>query len=145
MNATLSTPASPSMLRPSIAAVMVHVANVEEAFAWYGRVFEGAVRHHLDTPDFDYLQLGDARIEFVPADAKVPSGPGGTVVYWQVPQFEHALARFQAAGATLYRGPMAIEDGHCMCQMQDPWSNCIGLRGPSPRPGSTSPSAGRYE
>lgn len=131
MNTTLSNPALPSVPRRSIAAVMAHVANVEEAFAWYGRAFEVATRHHLDTPDFDYLQLDDVRVEFVPADAKVPSGPGGTVVYWQVQQFERALARFEAAGATLYRGPMTIEDGHCMCQMQDPWGNCIGLRGPT--------------
>ena len=26
---------------------------------------------------------------------------------------------------------MSIEGGQLMCQVQDPWSNCIGLRGPS--------------
>ncbi|MDY0831642.1 MULTISPECIES: VOC family protein [unclassified Pseudomonas] len=31
-------------------------------------------------------------------------------------------------GATLYRGPMKIEGGEWMCQVRDPWGNCIGLR-----------------
>jgi len=57
--------------------------------------------------------------------------PRGTVVYWRVAEFDEALAHLLGVGATLYRGPMAIEDGQLMCQVQDPWGNCLGLRGPS--------------
>lgn len=31
--------------------------------------------------------------------------------------------------AALYRGPIGIEAGQRMCQVRDPWDNCIGLRG----------------
>ena len=59
------------------------------------------------------------RIEIVKADEKVSAGPSGTVVYWQV----------ENLAAKLYRGPMNIENGEAMCQVQDPWGSCIGLRG----------------
>ena len=69
------------------------------------------------------------RIEIVIADEKVSAGPSGTVVYWQVENIAASLAEFKNLGAMLYRGPMNIENGEAMCQVQDPWGNCIGLCG----------------
>lgn len=40
-----------------------------------------------------------------------------------------ALAHGERLGAVRYRGPMQIEPGVWMCQVQDPWGNCLGLRG----------------
>jgi predicted enzyme related to lactoylglutathione lyase len=108
---------------------MVHVPSISEALAWYERVFPNALRSSIAEEEFEFLLVGEVRLEFVLADQKVSSGPSGSVVYWQFPQFEEAFHRFQAAGAKLYRGPMSIEGGQLMCQVQDPWSNCIGLRG----------------
>ncbi len=117
---------------PVIAAVMVHVTNVADALTWYSLAFRMTDRRKVRSlPEFDFLQVGDVRLEIVPSDAKVSCGPAGSVVYWSVDQFEEALAHFQSVGAKLYRGPMQIEDGQRMCQMQDPWGNSIGLRGPS--------------
>ena len=42
---------------------------------------------------------------------------------------DDALDHFKGIGAALYRGPMQIEDNLWMCQVRDPWGNCIGLRG----------------
>ena len=119
------------MSSPFIVAVMVHVSSISEALAWYERVFPSAQRSSTDEEEFEFLLVGEVRLELVLADQKVSSGPSGSVVYWQFPHFEEAFQRFQAAGAKLYRGPMSIEGGQLMCQVQDPWSNCIGLRGPS--------------
>jgi len=119
------------MTTPFIAAVMVHVPSISEALAWYERVLPNALRSSIAEEEFEFLLVGEVRLELVLADQKVSSGPSGSVVYWQFSQFEEALQRFQAAGAKLYRGPMSIEGGQLMCQVQDPWSNCIGLRGPS--------------
>jgi predicted enzyme related to lactoylglutathione lyase len=119
------------MIRPTIAAVMVHVSNVAEALVWYNLAFRGSSRHRVGTPEHEVLQVGEVLLEFVPSDSKVSSGPSGSVVYWNVAQFEEALSHFQSVGAKLYRGPMQIEEGQSMCQVQDPWFNCIGLRGPS--------------
>ncbi len=41
---------------------------------------------------------------------------------------ETSLQHFQSLGAKLYRGPMAIENGLVMCQLEDPFGNLIGLR-----------------
>ena len=119
------------MQTPFVVAIMVHVPSVSEATVWYERVFPNAVRSSTFEPKFEYLLVGQTKLELVPADGKVSSGPSGSVVYWQFAEFEEALLRFQDAGAELYRGPMPTENGQFMCQVQDPWGNCIGLRGPS--------------
>jgi predicted enzyme related to lactoylglutathione lyase len=65
----------------------------------------------------------------VQVDSKVSSGPCGSIVNLNVEDFHESLKQFQAVGVTLYRGPMRIEDGKMMCQVQDRWGNCISLRG----------------
>jgi predicted enzyme related to lactoylglutathione lyase len=115
-----------------IAAILVHVGDVEAGLAWYQHVFPEAVRTWLDEFDFEFLQIGSVCLEIVPADAQVGSGPFGSVVYWAVDDLDAALAHMEKLGATLYRGPLAIQDGLAMCQVRDPWGNCIGLRGPRP-------------
>ena len=107
---------------------MIHVPDVPAAQDWYGRAFPEAVRREVD--GFTLLDLGGLTLELVPADAKVASGAAGSVVYWAAPDFEARLAEWQALGATLYRGPMDIEDGQRMAQVRDPWGNLLGLRGP---------------
>ena len=119
------------MHEPFVAAIMVHVPSVADALAWYQRAFPSGVRSRIAQPEFEFLVVGGTRIEVVPSDSKVSSGPCGSVVYWRVAQFEEALSHFERIGARLYRGPMQIEGGDFMYQMQDPWGNCIGLRGPA--------------
>ena len=115
----------------AIAAVLVHVPDVEAGLQWYQRAFPTSARKRLDAFEFAYLCVGGINLEIVPSDEKVASGAAGSVVYWYVPDFEAALAHFESLGASLYRGPMDIEEGRRMCQVRDPWGNCIGLRGPS--------------
>ena len=112
-----------------IVAVMVHVSNVEAAFIWYQQAFPEAVRCRSEIEHLEYLSIEGVQLEFAPSDEKVSSGACGSVVYWHVKQFESALCHFQSIGAKLYRGPMQIEGATSMCQVQDPWGNCIGLRG----------------
>lgn len=115
-----------------ILAVLVHVPDPEAAVAWYARALPGSVRHRLPEPDpVHYLDLGGVMLELVPSDEKVASGPAGSVVYWHTPDFDASFAHLVACGATPYRGPGDIEGGQRMCQLRDPWGNCIGLRGPA--------------
>ncbi|MFH0133972.1 VOC family protein [Variovorax sp. VaC1] len=114
---------------PPIAAVMVHVADVEAALGWYARAFPEAERVSIGTPAFECLSLFGVLLEIVPADEKVGAGASGSIVYWNVECFDAALGHLQSLGATLYRGPMRLEGEEHMCQVRDPWGNCIGLRG----------------
>jgi predicted enzyme related to lactoylglutathione lyase len=111
-----------------IAAVLIHVADVEACLAWYRKAFPKAAIRCTDK-GFACLAIGPIQIEIVPADEKVGSGAAGSVVYWRVEDFDSALVHMYTTGATLPRGPLAIEGGLRMCQVRDPWGNCIGLRG----------------
>jgi uncharacterized protein len=108
---------------------MIHTSEPSAARAWYQVAFPQAVPLE-SPPGLEALRLGEVQLEFVPSDAKVGSGAAGTVAYWEVPAFNAALAALQSRGATLYRGPLDIENGRAMCQVQDPWGNCIGITGP---------------
>ena len=114
-----------------ITAVMVPVTDVQAALAWYRRAFPQAALCCADEAAFEYLSLGGISLEFVPSDDKVSSGPCGSVVYWRVRDCDAMLQHLQSLGGRLYRGPMPIEGALTMCQVQDPWGNCIGIRGPS--------------
>ena len=112
-----------------VVAIMVHVPDVEAGLLWYQQAFPSATRKTIAEPFFEYLDVNGVSIEIVPADEKVASGAAGSVVYWHIDDFDLALSHMQSIGATLYRGPADIEDGKRMCQLRDPWGNCIGLRG----------------
>lgn len=114
-----------------IIAVMIHAADWRAATLWYAQVFPHARRVLHEPDDFGHLQLDGLSLEIVPSDAKVGQGPAGTVVYWQVSDLSAEVHRLVALGGHLYRGPLAIEGGEWICQVQDPWGNCIGLRQPA--------------
>ncbi|HBC3888501.1 TPA: glyoxalase/bleomycin resistance/dioxygenase family protein [Vibrio parahaemolyticus] len=110
-------------------AILVHVPDVTKGLEWYKKAFPEAVPIYHSDFDFTVLDLNGFSLEIVQADEKVGTGKNGTVIYWSVGNLCLALAHFEALGAYLYRGPMAIENGLSMCQVEDPFGNLIGLRG----------------
>ncbi|HIF5693401.1 TPA: glyoxalase/bleomycin resistance/dioxygenase family protein [Vibrio parahaemolyticus] len=111
------------------AAILVHVPNVEKGLEWYKKAFPEAVPMNDSEFDFTVLSLNGFSLEVVQADDKVGAGKFGTVLYWSVASLPAALSHFETLGAHLYRGPMEIENGLSMCQVEDPFGNLIGLRG----------------
>ena len=111
-----------------IISVLIHVPDWRTATVWYASAFPSAKRIHHEPDDFGHLDVEGVALEIVNADSKVACGAAGSVVYWQVEDLHQAVQRLQDLGATLYRGPLAIEGGQWMCQVRDPWGNCIGLR-----------------
>nr|WP_301299851.1 VOC family protein [Pseudomonas laurylsulfativorans] len=107
---------------------MLHVPDWRTATVWYARAFDTAVRIRPETDDYGHLDIGGVALEIVNADDKVGCGPAGSVVYWSVADLNAEIARLSTLGATLYRGPLDIDGGDRICQMRDPWGNCIGLR-----------------
>lgn len=110
-------------------ALLVHVPDVEKGLKWYRKAFPDAVEIYHQEFDFRVLSVNGFSLEVVQADGKVGAGKSGTVLYWSVENLTRALAHFEALGAKLFRGPMEIEDGLSMCQVEDPFGNLIGLRG----------------
>ncbi|PYY66855.1 glyoxalase/bleomycin resistance/dioxygenase family protein [Pseudomonas jessenii] len=111
-----------------IVSVLLHVPDWRSATEWYARAFDTAVRIRPETDDYGHLDIGGVALEIVNADDKVASGPAGSVVYWFVADLSAEIARLGTLGATLYRGPLDIDGGDRICQVRDPWGNCIGLR-----------------
>lgn len=114
----------------SVGAVMVHVKNWREGLAWYRRAFPEANLVRLPEFDFECLHIGGVNLEIVEADEKVGAGAFGVAVDWEVDNFDVAKDHLLRLGATLYRGPMNIENGRRMCKLKDPFGNLLGLRGP---------------
>ena len=114
-----------------IAAVMVRVGDAEAGLRWYAEAFPEAATISDPDSEFKYLDVQGVQLEIVEADAKVSCGPAGSVVYWRTIAFDDRLAHLLGIGATLYRGPMELGDGLRMCQVNDPWGNCVGVRGPA--------------
>jgi predicted enzyme related to lactoylglutathione lyase len=110
-------------------AILIHVQNISQGLKWYQKAFPNAVPVYYSEFDFTVLRANGFSLEIVQADEKVSSGKNGTVVYWAVSNLEESLAHFQSLGAKLYRGPITIENGLSMCQLEDPFGNLIGLRG----------------
>lgn len=111
-----------------IISILIHVPDWRTATNWYAKAFPGASRIYHVPDDFGHLDVDGVAIEIVNADNKVASGAAGSVVYWRVADLTQEVQHLVALGATLYRGPMEIEGGEWMCQVRDPWGNCIGLR-----------------
>jgi predicted enzyme related to lactoylglutathione lyase len=114
------------MLR-RVHSVVFFVPDPPEAARWYARVLGPEARRSergLPTVYLDAVELG-----FHPADAKGPSGVAGSVAYFEVDDLDAATELFRSAGASLYRGPIVIEDGRRKCQMTDPFGNAVGFIG----------------
>ncbi len=113
-----------------VTAILIHVGDVQAGLDWYQIAFPEAKRMYLPEQDFTYLDVRGVALEIVPADEQVASGAAGTVVYWWTDDFTKRLDALIGSGAKLYRGLLIIENKWRMCQVRDPWGNCIGLRGP---------------
>lgn len=120
-----------------VSAVIFFVPDVHEAAAWYARVIERVPRFPVE--QFAILDVGGVELSFHLASERMPPGTAGQVAYWEVPDLDAARARFEAHGATWFRGPVPIENGRFMGQLRDPFGNLVGLMGPhveaSPREG----------
>ena len=108
---------------------MIHAPNWREGLDWYQEAFPDCVRHQESGGEFEFISIGDIALEVVQADAKVPSGCAGTVVYWPTVDFNTRLNFLLSIGATLFRGPMDVKSGIRMCQVLDPFGNPFGIRG----------------
>jgi hypothetical protein len=64
-------------------------------------------------------------------------GKSGTVLYWSVARLPVVLDHFEEFGTNLYRvylGPIDIENGISISQVEDPFGNLIGIRGTNTSP-----------
>ncbi|UTA67032.1 VOC family protein [Emticicia sp. 21SJ11W-3] len=100
------------------------VANLDEAKAWYSRVFE--TEPYFDQPFYVGYNIGGFELGLVP-DEKNDGKTDGVVTYWGVADVEAVLATLLANGATLYEDPTDVGDGIKVAAAKDPWGNVVGV------------------
>ncbi len=110
-------------------AALIHVPGVQLGLLWYQKAFLMAKVNYLKEFDFTVLDINGFSLEIVQADDKVSAGKSGVILYWSVDSLNATMKHFDAMGTRLYRGPLNIENGLLMCQLEDPFGNLIGLRG----------------
>ncbi|WP_259016743.1 VOC family protein [Emticicia fluvialis] len=100
------------------------VGNLDEAKAWYSRVFE--TEPYFDQPFYVGYNIGGFELGLVP-DEKNDGKTDGVVTYWGVADVEAVLATLLANGATLYEDPTDVGDGIKVAAAKDPWGNVVGV------------------
>lgn len=110
------------------ASLRLLTQNVTATRDWYAQLFE--LEPIEDTLNFCSFRIGDVAFDIVLCDFKNPFSTGGAVGYWQVQDFEFFLNRAQEMGATIYRGPLRVEEiGRSIVQIKDPIGNIMGFEG----------------
>lgn len=107
-------------------SVVLFVNDIDAAAAWYADLLGAPVEH--ENPRYAFVRARHGVIiGFHPGDAKNPGGVPGTTPYWEVADFDSALATLLARGATLHRGPAVTDFGARVALLIDPFGNTLGL------------------
>jgi predicted enzyme related to lactoylglutathione lyase len=115
-------------MKPKIDGVMYVVEDPQQALSWYSQLFD-VEPQFLEAFNFWYLDINGYIIEFLKEDEKSRSGVNGQICYWLVDSFTDFVNKAVSLGATIYRGPIPIEQQQQMAQLKDPFNNVIGIRG----------------
>jgi predicted enzyme related to lactoylglutathione lyase len=107
-----------------IRTVMAFVAEPVAAARFWREVL-----HAPGDQEPQLVVYGDLELFFHLADEE-RNPQGGTVVYFDVDDFDAARSELLAAGCEPHRGPLAIEGGRRICQLRDPFGTVWGLDGP---------------
>jgi|GEM_PF-65345 len=103
------------------------VKNLEQSKKWYANAL--GISPWLDTPDYVEFRVNQSGLSMSQSDEKSPYSTGGQVAYWRVQDVDKTVQFFAAQGASIFRGPLDIENGEAICQICDPFGNVIGLIG----------------
>lgn len=109
------------MLERRILSILLHVGDWRAATDWYQRAFPEAKPVLPSTDDYGHLEMGGVVLKIVNADDKVTSGAAGTVVYWVEADLDAGVLRLGLLGASLNRGPLALEGSDLICQVRGLW------------------------
>ncbi len=104
--------------------LVYHVADVEQAKAWYAEVLGQAP--YFDEPFYAGFSVGGYELGLAASDAP-SSGTGNAVTYWSVPDADAALDRLLALGATPHEAAYDVGGGIRLGSVIDPFGNLLGV------------------
>ena len=105
--------------------VVYHVANLDEAKAWYSKVLQ--VGPYFDEPFYVGFNVGGFELGLHPIEdpETANAGIGKSVAYWGVPDAVAELARLIELGATLHSDIQEV--GVKVAAVLDPFGNIFGI------------------
>lgn len=113
------------MLFKKVESVVLFVADIDQAAAWYAEIFQTEIRR--ENAQYAFIKAPGCLLGFHPLDSKCPGGAGGTTVYWEVEGLQDAIKTLEQRGASLYRGPISTSFGASAAMLLDPFGCTIGL------------------
>lgn len=111
------------------ATIRIFSNDVSQSRDWYQALF--GIEPVEDLADFVSFKIHGVCLDISKADEKSPFSAGGSVGYWLVDNLENLLARAEALGGKIYRGPLKVpEVQRTIVQVQDPVGNVVGFEAP---------------
>jgi predicted enzyme related to lactoylglutathione lyase len=102
--------------------VIYQVGDLQAGKAWYTEVLGQAP--YFDEPFYVGFDVGGYELGL---DNDGPSGPGGGVAYWGVPDCAAAWERLLALGATAVAPVREVGGGIKLAVVADPFGNPFGI------------------
>lgn len=119
------------MITPKLRTLRLCVNDLAASKQFYRQLFGLPV--HEEDDNFVSFDFGGMRLEMVGADDKNPASTGGSIGYFEVSSIASMIEKAQQLGATIWRGPLQINDsGWTIVQIRDSAGNIIGLEGKNP-------------
>lgn len=109
-----------------IKSAIYFVQNPQEVSKWIEPLI-GKSPFFSDDKFVGY-HIGSYEMGFHYADEKTKDLIGNQVCYWETDNIEESIEKLQEMGATLYRGPLHLQEGGIICQMLTPFNFIIGLK-----------------
>lgn len=108
-----------------LGTVIYHVTDLGRAKTWYSAAFRQTP--YFDQPFYVGFNIAGYELGLDPSQSIGKAGPGGSVAYWRVPEIEHAVRHFVAAGASVVAQVQDVGEGIKVATVTDPFGNLIGL------------------
>jgi predicted enzyme related to lactoylglutathione lyase len=102
--------------------VIYHAPDLARAKAWYSEVLGHGP--YFDEPFYVGYNVGGFELGLVPDG---PTGPGGTVAYWGVPDAAAELRRLEGLGAAVREPVQDVGGGIKVASVADPFGNTFAV------------------
>ncbi len=133
------SPAPPQVHLDDIAQIAVTVSDLERAKDFYQNIL--GMQHLFDAGPMSFFQCG--KIRFAIGISDKPTSPGGTILYFRVPDIQEAYRALSAKGIEFLEKPHVVarmpDHDLWLAFLADPDKNPIGMMCEVPRAGAPVP------
>ena len=101
------------------------VSNIEEAKAWYTKVFD--CEPYFDQPFYVGFNIKGFELGLSPRESYALKKEESVYTYWGVENVEKEFNRLLDLGAKAHEKPKDVGEGILLASVYDPWGNILGI------------------